>query len=312
MALDPQAAAMLEAMKSSGARPFNTMTPEEARASFAQIQALGGEIEEGAKVEDRKITVPDGEILIRIYTPEGTGPFPIFVYFHGGGYVLGNLETVDRPCRMLTNASGSIVVSVDYRLAPEYKFPTPIKDGYAALEWVSKNASAIQGDASRIAIGGDSAGGNLAAVAAMMARDRGGPHIVAQVLIYPVTDFTCDSKSYKENGQGYTLTEDSMLWFRKHYLGVDGDIKNAYVSPLLAENLSDLPPALIITANYDPLRDEGFHYAARLKDSGVSVEYKCYEGMIHGFFWFAGILDQGKHAIIHVGDYLNKVFRKSI
>ncbi|MUG72293.1 alpha/beta hydrolase [Paenibacillus validus] len=307
MTLDPQAAAFLDLIKSGGTPPLKMMTPEESRALFAQMHALGGEIEAVAQVEDRHISVPDGQIKVRIYRPEGEGPFPILVFFHGGGYVFGDLETVDRPCRNLTNAARSVVVSVDYRLSPEYKFPVPVEDGYAALEWVSNQASTFQGDASRIAVGGDSAGGNLAAVVAILAQERGGPTIVSQVLLYPVTDFSCNSNSYKENGQGYNLTEEDMLWFRKHYLGSEDDIQNVYVSPLLANSLSGLPPALILTAQYDPLRDEGAQYAARLKDSGVSVEYECYEGMIHGFFWFAGILDQGKHAIDRVANYLRTV-----
>jgi acetyl esterase len=310
MALDAQAKAFLESIASTGAPALSTMTPEQGRAFFGQMHALGGEVEEVAKVENHVIQVADGEFKVRVYTPEGTGPFPLFIYYHGGGYVVGDVDLVDRLSRTITNAAQVIVVSVDYRLAPEHKYPVPVNDGYAAVEWAYNNAGHFNGDASRIAVGGDSAGGNLAAVTSLKAKQEKGPHITAQVLLYPVTDFACESESYNENGTDYNLTTLDMIWFRDHYLSSATEIEDVYVSPLRSNNLADLPQALIITAQFDPLRDDGARYAEKLKQYGNQVEYQCYEGMIHGFAWFAGVLDQGKAVITHVSHYLKQAFEQ--
>lgn len=307
MSLDPQAKFILEQMAAANAPPLHTLTPEEVRQS-SNIRMLAGEPEHVEKVETITIPGPDGGIPIRIYTPEGKGPFPVFIYFHGGGWVIGDLDTADVPCRSIANQARSVVVSVDYRLAPEYKFPAAINDAYAAVKWVSEQATTLGIDADRIAVGGDSAGGNLAAVVALMGRDKGGPALRKQLLIYPVTHYDFNTKSYQENGEGYFLTKQSMVWFWNHYLRSEKDGKHPYASPLLAQELSGLPPALIITAEYDPLRDEGEAYAKRLEEAGIPVKLSRYNGMIHGFFWMAGVLEQGNKAIEEVAQELKEAF----
>ncbi|MGG1678398.1 alpha/beta hydrolase fold domain-containing protein [Neobacillus sp. NRS-1170] len=305
--IDPQAWFILKQLESAGAPPLELLTPDQARLA-ADFRLLAGAPEEVAKVENRTIPVPGGEIPVRIYTPAGEGPFPALVYYHGGGWVIGNLDTVEVPCRMLANRAGCVVVSVDYRLAPEHKFPTAAEDSYAAVKWVAQYAASIQVDPERIAVGGDSAGGNLAAVVSLMARDQGGPSLAYQMLIYPVTNHSYDTKSYQENADGYFLTKNTMVWFWNHYLRDEHDGKNPYASPLLAEDLSGLPPALVITAGFDPLRDEGEAYAQRLKAAGVSVEETRYDGMIHGFFWMPGVLVQGNAAINQAANALKHAF----
>ncbi|MBT2689378.1 alpha/beta hydrolase [Bacillus sp. ISL-47] len=311
MALDPQAKFLLEQMEAMGAPPMSSLTPEEARQT-TDFSALAGEPEEVGKVENKKISGPGGDIPVRIYTPKGEGPFPALVYYHGGGWVIGDLETVDVPCRLLTNLANCVVVSVDYRLAPEHKFPAAADDSYAAAKWVAENAASIAVDPSRIAVGGDSAGGNLAAVVALMARDKGEISLAYQMLIYPVTNHSYATESYTENADGYLLTKDSMVWFWNHYLQDEEAGKNPYASPLQAKDLSGLPPALVLTGEFDPLRDEGEAYAQRLKEAGVPVEAKRYDGMIHGFFWMPGALEQGRKSIEQAADALNRVFQGSV
>jgi acetyl esterase len=250
-----------------------------------------------AAVEDRKLAGPGGDLPIRIYVPFGKGPFPVVMYFHGGGWVIGGIESSDGLCRMLANSSGCIVVSVDYRLAPEHRFPAAVDDAFAATLWAAENASSFGGDPSRIAVSGDSAGGNLAAVVAQNARDRGNPAIQFQLLIYPVTDGACNTPSYSENAEGYFLTRDGMQWFWNHYVPNKADRSRPSASPLRASNFANLPPALVITAEYDPLRDEGERYAEQLRAAGTPVQLTRYSGMIHGFFTMSGLLDQGKTAM---------------
>ncbi|BCJ86773.1 alpha/beta hydrolase [Effusibacillus dendaii] len=308
MTLDPQAKMFLDQLAASNAPPLSELSPQEGRESISGIKELAGPLEPVAKVEDMAVPVDGGEITVRVYTPSGEGPFPLFVYYHGGGWVIGDLDTVDSPMQAVANRAGCIVASVDYRLAPEYKFPTAVEDCYAATVWVRENAQQFNGDANRIAVGGDSAGGNLAAVVSQLAKQRGGLELAFQVLIYPATDLSFNTQSYRDNGEGYFLTKDSMNWFKNHYLRTESDARNVLASPLLAEDLSDLPPALVITAEYDPLRDEGEAYAARLKEAGVPVELTRYEGMIHGFFWMAGLMDKGKAAIEQVAGSLRSAF----
>ena len=297
MPLDPQAQAVLEQMADAGLPPLGSVSVEETRQGMVAATAAGEEPEPVAKVEDRSIPGPGGQIPVRIYTPQGSGPFPILVYFHGGGWVIGNVDTHDPTCRTLTNAAGCVVVSVDYRLAPEHKFPAAVDDCYAATQWVAANAAAINGDSGRIAIGGDSAGGNLTAVVAIEARDGGGPPLVFQLLVYPVTDYSFSTPSYRDNADGYLLTKDSMVWFWDHYLRTEADGQDHRASPLRASDLTGLPPALVITAEYDPLRDEGEAYAARLQESGVSVTCTRYDGMIHGFYGLTAVVDQARKAV---------------
>lgn len=311
MALDPQAKFLLEQMEAAGAPLMSSLSPEEARMT-TDFSQLAGTPEEVAKIDNRTIPGPAGEIPVRIYTPEGEGPFPALVYYHGGGWVIGDLETVDVPCRMLANRANCVVVSVDYRLAPEHKFPAAADDSYAAAKWVVENAASIEVDADRVAIGGDSAGGNLAAVVALMARDKGEISLAYQMLIYPVTNHSYATESYTENADGYLLTKDSMVWFWDHYLRNEDDGKNPYASPLQAKDLSGLPPAMVLTGEFDPLRDEGEAYAQRLKEAGVEVEAARYDGMIHGFFWMPGVLEQGRKSIEQAANALKQVFEGSV
>src|SRR6266581_2544411 len=286
MPLDPQTQAVLEMMAAMGAEP-----------------------EPVGKVEDRDIAGPEGTIPVRIYTPEGKGPFPVLVYFHGGGWVIGNIESHDAVCRTLTNTVDCITVSVDYRLAPEYKFPAAPEDCYAATKWVAENAATFSGDPARVAVGGDSAGGNLAAVVSLMARDRGGPSLVYQLLIYPATDYYLPgTASIEENAEGYLLTKDDMIWFLNHYLSGEEDTKHPYAFPLKAENLSGLAPAMVITAEFDPLRDEGEIYAFQMQKAGVTVTSRRYHGTIHGFVSLSGMIDLGKQAITDVAAELRSAF----
>ncbi|MFG6116031.1 alpha/beta hydrolase [Halobacillus sp. MO56] len=296
MSLDPQAKFLLEQMEAAGEPPMHELSPEEARAAM-DFSPLAGEPVEVAKVENRTIPSPAGDIPIRIYTPEGQGPFPALVFYHGGGWVIGDLDMVDVPCRLIANQSNCVVVSVDYRLAPEHKFPAAADDAYAVAQWTVEKGASIEVDSKRVAVGGDSAGGNLAAVVALMAHDRRDFSLAYQMLIYPVTHYSYDTASYQENADGYLLTKDSMEWFWDHYLRTEDDGRHPYASPLLAEDLSGLPPALVVTAEFDPLRDEGEAYARRLEEAGVAVERKRYDGMIHGFFWMPAALEQGKQCI---------------
>jgi acetyl esterase len=220
------------------------------------------------------------------------------------------VETMDAPLRVLTNRAGCVVVSVDYRLAPEHKFPAAVEDAYAATRWVANNISTVQGDPARIAVGGDSSGGNLAAAVTLMARDRGEPSLIYQILVCPVTNHDFNTLSYQEYADGYLLTKNSMVWFWNHYLKDDNDGRHPYASPLQAQDLSGLPPALIITAEYDPLRDEGEAYAARLQKAGVSVVTKRYDGMIHGFFEMAALLDTSQLAIEDAAQALRSAFTR--
>jgi acetyl esterase/lipase len=230
------------------------------------------------------------------------------VWFHGGGWVVGDLESADATARHLTVRADCVVVSVDYRLAPETKFPGPAEDCYSATKWVAQNAASINVDPSKIAVGGDSAGGNLAAVISLMARDRGGPPLALQLLVYPVTDRDFSTESYVQNAEGYQLTRDSMIWYWNHYLKSDADVANPYAAPLQAQDLRGLPPALVITAEYDPLRDEGEAYAHRLEAAGVNTTCIRYDGMIHGFFGMATAIDKGKQAIAQASASLKAAF----
>ncbi len=307
MALDPQAKMVLDQMQAAGVPDLSDLEPAAARVLFEQMRPPI-EPEPVAAVENRSIDGPGGAIPVRIYSPAGNGPRPALVYFHGGGFVIGSLETHDHTCRALANAARCVVVAVDYRLAPESKFPAALDDCYAATSWVAENGLAIGVDPSRIAVGGDSAGGNLAAVVALLARERGGPRLAFQLLVYPATDAACDTASCRENAEGYLLTRRTMLWFWDNYLADPADGRSPLASPLRAEKLDGLPPALIITAEYDPLRDEGEAYAERLREAGVPVECARYAGMFHGFFGMEHWIDRGKEALAQAGGALQTAF----
>jgi acetyl esterase len=290
-------------------RPFNEQSVEEARATIRALAAAAGAPETVARIENRAVPGPRGDIPVRVYTPQGRAPFPVLVYLHGGGWVIGSLDTHDPLCRYLANAAGCVVVSVDYRLAPEHPYPAAPEDAYAATRWVAANAEAVGGDPSRLAVGGDSAGGNLSAVVALMARDRGGPRLVFQLLVYPVTDApSSDHASYRENAEGYLLTRAAMDWFWDHYCAERADRADPYLCPLCAKDVSRLPPALVITAEFDPLRDEGEAYAARLREAGGRVELRRYPGMIHGFFSMGALLTQARAATAEAAAALRAAF----
>lgn len=309
MALDPQAKLILEQIEKAGAPPLHTMPPEKARVAYQAMRSTN-DVEEVGSVENRQIPGPKGEIPIRIYRPAHSEPvkLPILVFYHGGGWVIGNLDTHDAACRTLTNQANCMVVSVDYRLAPEHKFPAAVEDAFAALEWVANHAEEIGGHREKIAVGGDSAGGNLAAVASILAKEKKSPKLVFQLLIYPSTG-AGPTKSFEENGEGYFLTKELMAWFRNHYMNRPEDAKHPYFSPYLYQNASGLPPAFIITAEYDPLRDDGKAYAEKLKNAGVDVQYAEYKGMIHGFVTMASVIDKGKTALQDAAAALKKAFQ---
>jgi acetyl esterase len=300
MPLHPVAEKFIAVAKATGARPMCGLTAEEARRTSKEMFAFAPPGEPVRKVDDLTIPGPLGTIPARVYTPFGEGPFPIFVHLHGGGWVVGDLDSSDFECRAIANAAGCIVVSVDYRLAPEHKFPAPAEDAYQATRWIAENAASLGGAPGAIAVGGMSAGGNLAAVVALMARDRGGPALACQVLVVPVTDCGCDTPSHIECGDDYLLTREEMQYFWDLYLAEAEDGDHPYASPLRAPDLSGLPPARVQTAEFDPLRDEGRAYAERLEAAGVPVSYQCYEGMIH--------MVQGAGAYADLGAYLKEAF----
>jgi acetyl esterase len=301
MPLHPQAQLLVRAAEAAGVIPFDQQTPAEARAAMLAQTATMGRPQPVASVEDRHIAGAQCDLPVRVYTPLGGGPFATLVYFHGGGWVIGSIETHDGLCRALADAAGAIIVSVDYRLAPEHPFPAATEDAYAATCWVADNYARLGARDGRVAVGGDSAGGNLATVVCLLARDRGGPDIAWQLLLYPITDYKLDTASYRDYADGHLLTRDAMAWFWRHYLSGGADREHPYVSPLRAPSLAKLPPALVITAECDPLRDEGEAYARRLAESGVPVTATCYPGMVHGFVRRSRLLDQGCEALDQIG-----------
>ncbi len=309
MPLDPQVIQVMEQVAALGFPAAHTVSPVEARANAKQRpRAPGPDV---AKVEDRTIPGPDGDVPVRIYTPEGGGPFPILAWYHGGGWVVGDLESADGTARNLCVGGQCVVVSVDYRLAPETKFPGPAEDCWSATTWAVNNASGINGDPARLAVGGDSAGGNLAAAMCLMAADRGGPEIALQVLIYPCTGVDFNTGSYEQNAEGYSLTKTTMRWYWDHYIDLERDASNPYAVPLQAKSLAGQPPALVITAEFDPLRDEGEAYAKRLQEAGVETTATRYDGMIHGFFSMGAVVDKGQQAVDEASAALRNAFARS-
>jgi len=313
MALDPQVTAVLELVAKANRPAYNTLSPKDARQLFIDTRPASTPTPpQIGSVKDVTAQGLHGAIPLRVYRPAGVADgtrVPAYLFFHGGGWVIGDVNTHDVLCRQLTAASGASVISVDYRLAPEHKFPAAADDSWAATTWVVAHAAELGLDASRLAVGGDSAGGNLAAVVALMARDAGGPAIKLQTLIYPVTDVMRETRSYGDFADGYLLTRDSMRWFIAHYLPSGDQARDWRASPLRAPSLAGLPPALIITAGFDPLRDEGEMFAGRLRDAGNMVDYVCYGGMIHGFIGMGKLLDTAQRAITHIGDSLRQAFR---
>jgi len=312
--LDPQVQALLQRIATAKRPSLHTLTPAQAREEYLRSRrALNPDPPDVASVVDRTIPGPGGPLPIRIYRARGTQPnerLPVLVYFHGGGFTIGNLDTHDVVCRGFANAARCTVASVDYRLAPEHKFPAAVEDAVAATHWVAANASDLAVDMGRLAIGGDSAGGNLATVAALIARDNGGPKIVFQLLIYPPTHPPHNTESAKRLGQGYMQTREVINYFRSNYIRSPADFDDWRVAPLLAPDLSRLPPTFILTGGYDMLVDEGKAYADRLAASGVDVTYKCYEGMIHGFITMGKVIDAANRAVEECGRTLASAFEK--
>jgi acetyl esterase/lipase len=265
-----------------------------------------------AKVEDRLLPGPEGapDIPVRVYWPRvDADPLPLVVFFHGGGWVICGLDTHDGLCRDLANGTDAIVISVDYRLAPEHPFPAAAEDAYAALRWAHDNAVSLGGDAAQIAVAGDSAGGNLAAAVALMARDRGGPPICFQLLVYPVIERDFETGSYRDNAEGYFLTRTQMQWYWQQYVGDDAEASvHPYASPIRADDLAGLPPAHVVTAEYDPLRDEGEAYGRRLADAGVPTDIRRYDGVFHGFFSMGHVLEGARQAAAEAHTALMKAF----
>jgi acetyl esterase/lipase len=310
MALDPQARAVLDLVKKVGRPSYDQLSPAEAREQYRETRtALQPEAPE-MTVKDLAASSAAGPIPLRLYRPPGAGaPLPALIYFHGGGWVIGDLETHDVLCRQLAQQAGCVVVAVDYRLAPEHKFPAAVDDCWAATHWIAAHAGELGIAGHRLAVGGDSAGGNLAAVIAVMARDAGNPALAFQLLIYPATDMTRVAPSHAEFADGYLLTRNLTGWFTAQYMRNADDETDWRASPSRVPSLNGLPPALIMTAGFDPLRDEGETYARRLREAGVTVDYICYGGMIHGFLPLGRALDTATRAVAHAAASLRHALR---
>jgi acetyl esterase len=298
MPLDPQAQTLLDQMALLESPSLEDLSPVEARAAFQGFGALLPAVE-AARTQDVDVPVAGGAITARVHWPmgvESSEPLPALVWLHGGGWTVGDLATSDSTAAELANTAGCVVVNVDYRLAPEHAFPGPLEDCYAAVQWVADHAGDLAVDGRRLAVGGDSAGGNLAAAVCLLARERGGPELRFQLLVYPATDGRMSYPSFRENGEGYFLTADTMRWFWANYIG-DQDPEAPLASPLYAGDLASLPPALVITAEFDPLRDEGEAYGERLRQAGVLANVSRYDGQIHGFFALSQLFDAGGKAM---------------
>jgi acetyl esterase len=314
--LHPQARALLDLMEARRVPPTHTLSPADARALYRDRRAYT-QPDPPAVGEVRGLAAegPAGPIPLRLYRPlesgaDGTGaPLPVLVYFHGGGWVIGDLDTHDTLCRQLANGSGCAVVAVDYRMGPEHRFPAAVDDCIAATRWVHRQAGSLGLDARRIAVGGDSAGGNLAAVVAIAARDAGAPAIAWQLLIYPATDMRRVAPSHTTNGSGYLLTRDTIDYFHDHYIVDPRDDLDWRASPLLHPDLARLPAALVLTAGYDPLRDEGLQYAAALTAAGGRASEVCFERQLHGFILMGRVLDEANTAVSLCAAELRRALR---
>jgi acetyl esterase len=298
--LDPQARALIDLMVERQVPPTHTLGVADARRVYRDRRSFTQpEPPPVGEVRDLQAEGPHGAIALRLYRPAGAGagPLPVLVYFHGGGWVIGDLETHDVVCRTLCAGSGCAVVAVDYRLGPEHRFPAAVDDAHAAVRWVRAQGAALGLDVARLALGGDSAGGNLAAVTAIGMRQAGEAPARLQLLIYPATDMRAVAPSHTTNGQGYVLTSDTIAYFRGHYIADAAQWADWRASPLLAEDLSHLPPALVLTAGFDPLRDEGRQYADALSAAGVATQYVCFERQIHGFITMGRVIDEANTAL---------------
>jgi acetyl esterase len=313
MGLHPQVQFLLQMMESRGLPPMEQLSVQEARQAFEASAKLMSKAEKKVSTEDRKIQGDEKEIAIRIYTPEVKGPTGALVYYHGGGWVIGNIETHDALCHTVAAESGCIIVSVDYGLAPESKFPEPVEDAYLAAKWTYDHANELGIDPQKIAVGGDSAGGNLAVAVSYLAVERKELSIAYQMLLYPSTGFEY-TESYEKYGEGYYLTKGTMAWFRNQYLTSEDDTVSPLAAPLLIPDAAtrQLPPAYIMTAEFDPLCDGGEAFAIKLKDAGVEVKYVCYPGMIHGFLGMTEFVSDGKKAVSEIASELKAKFTADI
>ena len=309
MPLTAECEAVLNTLAENGTPPLDAMPAAEGRDYFNELFKTRLEDQEAcAHIEDLKIPVEGGEIPARLYAPEASGPLPVMVHFHGGGWVYLNLDTHDGYCRILANNASCAVLAVEYRKAPEYAFPTPVEDCYAALCWVSDHADDLGLDASRVGVVGDSAGGNLGAAVTLMARDKGGPQLKLQVLTYPAVDATMSAPSIEENAAAPLLGRQQMAWFWGHYVPKGTDVHDPRLSPLHADDHSKLPPAFISTAEFDPLRDEGEDYADKLKAAGVEVDSQRYKGVFHGFMLLAKLIPEGQQLVTAQCEFIRKAF----
>lgn len=325
MPIDSQVQAILDQFIKFNPQPIERLEPQAARNNpslknaveelaaesiMNRIEGVVKPMPEPVGAITHQVIPAEEPILARIYTPVGTGPFPIIVYFHGGGWVIANLDVYESSCRALCNATESIVVSVAYRQAPEFKYPTAVNDAYEATQWVISHASALGGIPSKVVVFGESAGGNLATVVCLKALEEKGHMPIGQILIYPVTDSRLNTPSMREFTHTVPLYSKMMPWFWNHYLQNEGQKTDVYASPIFAEKLSGLPPTLVITAEYDPLRDEGENYAQKLSEAGISVQSTRYEGMVHEFFGLAGAVSKAKEALTEVADWLKELYKK--
>ncbi|MFJ5921047.1 alpha/beta hydrolase [Kitasatospora sp. NPDC092948] len=317
MPLHPQAEALRRQRAAAGTPPLYTRTLAEARAAdLADIRAAAGNPEPVGSVEELTVPGPGGPLPLRVYRPAGRvaaagdgAQLPVLLYLFGGGWTLGSLDTGDAICRRLTNAVGCVTVAVGYRLAPEHPFPAAVHDVLAGAEWIAAHAAELGADPGRLAVAGDSAGGNLVAALTLLARERGGPVLRHQLLVYPNTDHAADTPSVREHDDPLLFNRRSVAWYWGHYLADPADGANPLASPLRAPSLAGLPPATVITAEYDPLRDEGEQYADALRAAGVSVELRRYDGMPHGFFAMSGVLDGGRDAQSYAAGRLREALR---
>ncbi len=307
--LDEQTQTVLEQIEKANGKPLIFQTIKEARDGFLDKFWLG-DAAESININLLEIEGGGGKIPLRVYTPLGEGPFSILLFFHGGGFVLGSLEEFDPFCSQIAAGANCVVVSVGYRLAPEHKHPAAVEDAISALEWISANADKVNGDPQRIAVGGDSAGGNLSAVLTIIAREKG-IKLICQVLICPwLFSDSFNRDSYNYFGEGLWLSTKNMRWYKNHYLQNDEQAKSYLVSPGLIEDVTGFPPALVLTAEFDVLHDEGEEYANRLKEAGIQVKYFCYEGMLHDFVILPGKFDRAKLAIKEICDSLKEEYKK--
>jgi acetyl esterase/lipase len=317
---DAQMRAVIQKFRSFNAPPFYTVPPQQARTLPTIADAVRGVLQDQgrstapepvASVQDRTIPGPAGAIPVRVYTPSGNGPFPVTVYYHGGGWVIATIDTYDSSARALANAAQTVVVSVEYRKGPENRFPAAHEDAYAAFQYVANNAAEFGGDPARVAVVGESAGGNLAAATSILARDRGGKRPVYQVLVYPIADNDTSRPSYNENAEALPLNRPGMQYFFNTYLNNPGEGDNPLIS-LVQANLAGLPPTTVVTAEIDPLRSEGQDLAQRLTAAGVSTRSRNYTGVTHEFFGAGAVVDKGKDAVQFAAQGLRTAFTQPV